>query len=80
MAPKVVRIRWRDSVSSHQWTDPSKDALAVDVIESVGFLIEETDDHIAIGMNHDAVKDSLPWSNVTVIPIQAVVEKKVLHG
>lgn len=78
--PPVVRVTWRDSAGYEAWVNPEKEPLRVSVIESVGFLIEEKDDYIALALNHATSPDDVPWSSVTVIPIEAIVKKTVLRG
>ncbi len=80
MAPKVVRVRWRDSAQHLGWVDPAEEELKVHPIESIGFLVEETDDHIVIASSHNMAEGTIPWCQVVVIPAEAVVEKKVLRG
>ncbi len=80
MAPKVVRVLWRDSAQHLGWVDPAEEEFKVHPIESIGFLVEENDDCIVIAASHNMTDGAVPWCQVVVIPAEAVVEKKVLRG
>lgn len=80
MTPSIVRVTWRDSTGYEHWINPEKEPLQVEVIESVGFLIEEKDGYIALALNRALNKDVVPYSGVTVIPVEAIVKKTVLRG
>jgi hypothetical protein len=80
VVPKIVHVCWRDSAQHLGWVDPVEEELKVHPIESIGFLVEETDDHIIIASGHNMAEGAVPWCQVVVIPIGAVVEKKVLRG
>ena len=69
--PKIIRVTWRDSANYTGWTDYGEDKTA-QVIESVGFLIANTKDHIAIAGGYDGDSDA-PWSQMTIIPKECIV-------
>ncbi len=76
--PKVVRVTWRDSTALHGWTDYDKERRAA-VLESVGFLVAENDDHVAIASSHDDGLTNEPWCQITIIPAEAIVKKRVVR-
>ena len=49
----VVRVVWYDAESSDDWQDVEGINRTVRPIRTVGYLIEETDDHIVVAQNHD---------------------------
>ena len=75
----LIRIVWRDSYGVAGWTEYDS-TITVREIESVGFLIAEDERQVVIATSHDqgAKNSSLPWCQVTAIPIEAIIEKKVL--
>ncbi len=73
--PKAVYVRWRDSCSHTKWQ--SYDGLKVMVIESTGWLVEDTKDSLVIAQSYDDQKER-QWADIMVIPRECVVSKKVV--
>lgn len=74
---KVVSVAWVDSASHPFWNDKDTD---YDVLHchSVGFLIQETDDMIAIAQSAALDDGAKPWADVIVIPTVAITNIIVL--
>ena len=77
--PKMLRVTWRDSVGDSGWHD-ADDTFSVDVIESVGFLVDENSDRLVLATSRLTTRINGPlWSGMVTIPAEAVVSKKVLQ-
>ena len=76
--PKVVRVTWRDSAAYQGWEN--YDGGGPHTVESIGFLVAETDDHLAIATSYDSKPNSVPWCQITVIPNEAIVAKQVIRA
>ncbi|KKN39236.1 hypothetical protein LCGC14_0745190 [marine sediment metagenome] len=75
---KVVHVTWRDSVALHGWDRYDAERGAA-LIESIGFLVAENDDHLAIATSHDVGPANEPWCQLTIIPAEAIVKKRVVR-
>jgi hypothetical protein len=75
---KVVHVTWRDSAAYQGWVNYDNNSGPHEV-ESIGFLVAESDDHLAIATSHDSKPDSVPWSQMTIIPSEAIVSKRVVR-
>ena len=45
---RVVEVHWIDSAVAHGWFKPDEMTVAPQAIESIGYLVEETDDRVVI--------------------------------
>lgn len=73
--PTAVHVRWRDSATHTKWQ--SYEGRDVMVIESVGWLLEETKDKVVIASSYDD-QGERQWADIMVIPRECVVSKKVV--
>lgn len=49
----LVKVTWIDACSSEAWVDPTETDFECPTISTVGFLIEESEQHIVLAMNYD---------------------------
>ncbi len=73
--PKAVHVRWRDAGGSSAWQ--AYDGSAIMVIESIGWLIEDTKDKLVFASSYDD-QPNRKWADVTTVPRECVVSKKVV--
>ena len=73
--PKAVRVVWRDSALYRGWQ--SYDGCTPTLIESIGWLVEDTKDKLVIATSYDDNEDR-GWAGLMVIPRECVVSKKVV--
>lgn len=62
----VVKVTWYDAESHDEWEDIEDTNRKIRPIETVGFLIDETDDEIVLAQNYDPSNQKV--SMVMVIP------------
>lgn len=72
--PKVY-VTWKDACSHDQWTDVEDVDDTVPVIESVGWLLDQSDKRIVMALNYDEHNQQV--SCVMVIP-KVFVERIVI--
>ncbi len=77
MKKKFVRIEWEDAVSIDAWTERSEIIPALHLIETVGILVDETDDVVTVALNHDASGDS--FSCIINIPKPWIRSRKTVR-
>ena len=73
--PKAVYVRWRDAGGSSAWQ--VYEGLNVMPVESIGWVIEDTKDKLVIASSYDN-RENRQWADITVIPRECVVSKKVV--
>ena len=74
---RIVKVKWRDS--NCQWSQHEKDFdLKVEVLESVGWLLRENDDHVAICQDILIAMETNDVRGQTVIPKENVLSIEVL--
>ena len=57
---KLVEVQWLDAVGSDGWTTEKSLQKETAVIHnSVGYVVQETDEHITITMSYDTEKENL---------------------
>ena len=75
--PKMLWVRWRDASSYRGWR--SKEGCTTLHVETLGWLVEETKEHLMLAMDRaTGEEDALPWAEIEVIPKGMVLEKKVV--
>ena len=75
-APKMLWVRWRDSSCYHRWR--SAEGCSTLAVETLGWLIEDTKEHLMVAMDRAMDEDAEPWAEIEVIPKGMVIEKRVL--
>ena len=72
----LIQVFWFDATSTDEWTDRSNIKSELNLIHTVGILIEETKEVIGIALNHDTDSDS--FSCFIHIPKAWIKSRKVL--
>ena len=70
-------ITWKDAVSEDPWCHRSEITPHFHTIESVGFLVDESDDVVTLALNHDQDGDNL--SCVMHIPKVMIIHRVALE-
>ena len=78
MKSKYVKIHWRDAVSVDEWTSAADIVSESALIETLGILINETEEIITVALNHDQSNDS--YSCFINIPKGWIVQRKVVKA
>lgn len=68
---KKVYLRWLDSEASNEWTDIDDISDELELTESVGWLIKETEQFYLVALSYDEGTNSI--NNYKKIPRCAVV-------
>lgn len=72
---KVTFVTWQDAVSEDAWEDITEAKKSKPhTIFSVGFLIDEDDDRILLGLNWDAEREAV--SQTIAIPIAWILDQR----
>ena len=58
MSPKIMLVKWIDSEASNSWTEVEKMSMDFHVIESIGHLVNESKDGIALAVSWDSENNS----------------------
>ena len=66
----MVYVEWLDSCSTDGWRNHY---APVSTIRSVGWLVEEADDHLKISAHFDGGEGCAPHCDVMTIPKQAIL-------
>jgi len=74
--PVVLWIRWVDSSSHSGWKETSELEAHLMICESIGFLVSENKDAIAIALNRSCKAGFLPFGDIISIPKVAVLSRK----
>jgi len=73
--PPVIKINWRDANTENGWQGKeSASKLALMLCDSVGFLLEETDEFFKIAQS---INDG-EYGDVTVIPKNQIIKRRFL--
>jgi hypothetical protein len=73
-------IRWIDSRSQDGWVELKEiETEKIALIESIGFLIKEVDDHVVLALSH-ALENGHDdqFSGLIYIPTVAILERKIV--
>ena len=74
---QVISCKWADAYSVDEWTDPNESELSAPcLIQSVGILVEITDDSVVLALNKNLETESV--SCIMHIPKSMVREIKLL--
>lgn len=68
---KTLIIDWVDSASSDSLNGIAK-------CQTIGFLIKETDEYVAIAQNRDTGKNFCPFGEIICIPKVAITKKRII--
>lgn len=75
---EIWKIEWKDHTSSYGgWSKPSDLDLAVLVITSVGYLINETKETITLALNFSNNEDGKVNTYITIIKSCITFRKKL---
>ncbi len=74
---KIVHVTWRDSTGVDGWANWDETQF-VHIIESVGLLVHENKDHLAIALSHNGNPDATRWNQLLIIPAEVIVKKRVV--
>jgi hypothetical protein len=74
---KIAYIRWKDAMSVEGDSSPAKAVLST--LEEVGWVLDETDEVILIGMELDDPKECIPGRWRLNIPKGQIEEMRVLE-
>lgn len=75
---KLAYIRWKDAVTEEATTPNHKAIASLAELEEVGFLLNENDEAVLIGMEHQVSDDIGPGRNRLHIPRNQIVEMRVV--
>ena len=69
----AIFVRWHDCAGGDEWADyEGTQPAEVTVIESLGWLIDETDDHLVFSANHCRDTSAKEWGHIWTVPWGAV--------
>jgi 5-keto 4-deoxyuronate isomerase len=77
---KLLQIKWDDSAMYTEWyTKEEIKSMACDwqIVKTIGYLVFDHIDRIILAGTIDGKDDK--YSNITVIPKSAIIEKKELQ-
>ena len=80
MKHKLVRVTWLDSASQSGWHSLRRaTAMRPAVIESVGYLIKDTEDYLILASTIDIKgKAHTPYNDISIIPKKSFVKNEIL--
>jgi uncharacterized membrane protein YcgQ (UPF0703/DUF1980 family) len=74
---KAVQIVWLDSASTDKWTRSDVEDLSPVTITSIGYIVKETDDYLAITHSIDTHEGRLiQFAGFITIPKAAIIKRK----
>lgn len=76
---KILMITWIDSCSSNGWQQPAEAKARISECQSVGFLVEETKDAIALALSRTTQEGFAPYADIVSIPKVAIKRKRVIR-
>lgn len=68
--PKMIYVEWLDSCVTGGWRT---DYAPVSTIRTVGWLVEEAEDHLKISAHFDNGEGTAPHCDVMTIPKRAIL-------
>jgi hypothetical protein len=71
--PKMLKIRWVDSWCSSGWTSRSECHGELMKCETVGFLVEEGQEHYCLALNRCIQDGFRPFGELVTIPKVSVI-------
>ena len=72
---KIIWVRWHDSTEWHGWQSAELCDTELDVIETVGYLIEEHWDRIVIA---NSISRSSHLNGILAIPKSAIKRRRTI--
>lgn len=75
----VVYLEWIDSATQHGWLSREGFDLSPGRCKTVGFLVDENDEVIALALNGATDENTLPFGEIIVIP-KVCITKRVKVG
>lgn len=76
--PAIYIIDWVDSCGSQGWLQIGECKARVSECQTVGFLVDETKDAIALALNRVTIEGHAPFGEMITIPKFAITKKRVL--
>ena len=77
---KLVSVEWNDSASLNGWRDDEEGVVSVCPIKTVGHLVAENKDGIAISQSISLDKKFKRYGDIISIPKNAIKKKRYLKG
>lgn len=77
--PTIVYVLWADSSGYEGWQSVEDVRLEEVLCESVGFLVGETNEVLALALSHCKGHDHRELGSAIVIPKRAVLQRKELR-
>ena len=74
--PIIMLIDWVDSCSDPGWQNSADCKAHLLTCQSVGFVVEETEDIICIALNRSTKKGYTPFGELMSIPKVAITRRK----
>jgi len=74
---KIIKVNWHDSVCYRGWQQSEHETYKPSECSTVGFLVEETKEHIALALSMGEATYNV--GDVMVIPKHSVTKTKVLE-
>lgn len=75
---KIVLIEWNDAESIDAWTFENELDHEIAPAESVGWLLNESNESVTLALNHDIKNGS--YSCIMKIPKGMIVSRKILRA
>jgi hypothetical protein len=74
---KMISVRWRDSTSWDNWRSLPLDDSELIVIETVGYVIEETDDRVVVAHSGSSAKHC---HGLSAIPKSTILNRRKIKN
>lgn len=75
----IVIVDWHDSMMSGGWRNDKDCKIDIVICQSVGFLVDETEDGICIALNRCTNDDCTPFGHLVSIPKVAIIRRSVIQ-
>jgi hypothetical protein len=73
--PDIYLVDWVDSCGRDGWLHEDECKAEVSRCQTVGFLVEETKEAIALALNRTATEGHRPFGEIITIPKCAILKK-----